>query len=78
MEFIASNSYTHETLSKDAEGGWYAVGLVEEDRQKWKVVQYSLCDGVNVRCSCTTFETIGILCKHALYMLKKKKVMELP
>lgn len=35
-------------------------------------------NGVHVRCSSVLFDTLGILCQHALYVLKKKKVMELP
>lgn len=34
MEFIASNNCAQETLSKDTEGGWYRVGLMEEDKKK--------------------------------------------
>lgn len=67
MEFVVSNNSTNETLNKDVGGGRYQVGLVEDER-KWKVVQYSLYDEVYVGCSCTMFETIGIPCKHALYI----------
>lgn len=56
---------------------WMVVGRWEEEKGKWKVVQYTTYDGVYVKCNCAMYETLGILCQHALYMLKKKKVMEL-
>ena len=33
---------------------------------------------VNVKCSCAKFETYGILCKHSMYVLKKRNVETLP
>lgn len=42
------------------------------------MVQYATYDGVYVKFNCAMYETLGIPCQHALYMLKKKKVMELP
>lgn len=72
-----SNNCTRETLSKTTSGGLYQVGLVEEDKQRCKVVEYSSICSIDVRCGCSMFETLGILCKHALCMLKKKKVLEL-
>lgn len=41
------------------------------------MVHYTAYDGVDVRCSCTLYEMLGILLQHALHVLKKKKVMEL-
>lgn len=75
-EFIASNNYNHETLNKDTCGGCYQV-FVEEDRQTWKVVYYTSYDAEYVSCGCVMFQML-ILCQHALYILNKKKVMELP
>lgn len=77
-EFIASNNCTHTTLNKDGCSGWYRVGHVDEDQRRWKVVQYTAYEGPFVRCSCALFETQGILCQHALYIMKKKKVVDLP
>lgn len=77
VEFVVSNNCTRETLSKTTSGGLYQVGLVEEDKQRRKVVEYSSTCSIDVRCGCSMFETLGILCKHALCMLKKKKVLEL-
>lgn len=77
-EFIASNGCRHETLTKDACSGLYRVGQMEDDRRKWQVVQFTAYEGFRVRCSCALSKTMGVLCQHALYVLKKKKVMELP
>lgn len=66
------------TTGMSESNGWYRVGRVEEDRKKWKAVHYTTYDGVHVRCSCAMYKLLGILCQHALYMLKKKKVMKLP
>lgn len=77
-EFIASNNCTHATLNKDGCSGWYRVGHVDEDQRRWKVVQYTAYDDPFVRCSCALFETAGILCQHALYIMRKKKVVVLP
>lgn len=35
-------------------------------------------DHVNVTCSCAKYETYGILCKHSLYVMKKRHVENLP
>lgn len=67
----------HETLNKDGSSWWYWVGCMEEEQRKWKVVNYTAYDGVSVKCSCALFETLRIMCQHALYVLKKKKVLEL-
>lgn len=45
----------------------------EMEASSVRLVQWGIC-----RCSCAMFETLGVLCQHALYILKKKKVMELP
>lgn len=78
MEFVASNNSIHETLNKDSCRGWYRVGRVEDDKRKCNMVQYpSYYGGIYIRCNSAIFETLGALCQHALYILKKNKVMEL-
>lgn len=77
-EFVASNNCIHETLRKDNGNGWCRVGCVEEERRKWKVVHFAAYNAVQVRCSCSMFETMGFLCQHSLYILKRKQVLEFP
>uniref|UniRef100_A0A7N0VE28 SWIM-type domain-containing protein n=1 Tax=Kalanchoe fedtschenkoi TaxID=63787 RepID=A0A7N0VE28_KALFE len=50
--------------------------FVGSDREQ-QTVEYDSEQQI-VRCSCAKFETDGILCKHALYILKKKKIKNLP
>lgn len=54
------------------------AGPVEDGKRKWKVVQYLSYNEIYLKCGCVMFETLGILCKHALFTLKKKKVMNFP
>lgn len=77
-EFIASNNCIHETLRKDNGNGCCRVGRVEEERRKQKVVHFAAYNAVQVRCSCSMFETMGFLCQHSLYILKRKQVLEFP
>lgn len=51
---------------------------MEEDKRKRKLIHYTAYERVHVRYNFSFYKMIGILCKHALYELKKKKVMELP
>ncbi|XP_071728514.1 uncharacterized protein [Rutidosis leptorrhynchoides] len=44
----------------------------------WRTVNIRFSDKLDVTCSYSKFETFGILCKHILYVLKKKHVENLP
>nr|KAJ0198302.1 hypothetical protein LSAT_V11C700351870 [Lactuca sativa] len=74
----ATQNLTHETLSKCTEEIKYRVGQVDIDKAHWRFVSYRFTNQVDVRCSCAKFETYGILCKHSLYMIKKRNVQTLP
>ncbi|GJT39547.1 FAR1-related sequence 5-like protein [Tanacetum coccineum] len=74
----ATNNLTHETKSKSSEQTSYWVGHVNVDKKYWRVVNYRLLDNLDVTCSCAMFETYGVLCKHILYVMKKKHVETLP
>lgn len=75
---LATSNYTHETLSKNSEVVTYRVGLVNVDKDLWRTVKYYTVEGFKAICSCSKFETHGILCKHILYVMKKKKIASLP
>ncbi|CAI9286766.1 unnamed protein product [Lactuca saligna] len=74
----ATQNLTHETLSKCTKEIKYRVGQVDIDKAHWRFVSYRFTNQVNVRCSCAKFETYGILCKHSLYVIKKRNVQTLP
>ncbi|GJR75310.1 FAR1-related sequence 5-like protein [Tanacetum coccineum] len=74
----ATNNLTHETLSKNSDEIIYRVGQVNIEKNHWRVVTFRLSNKVDITCSCAKFETHGMLCKHALYVLKKRHVETLP
>nr|GEW57602.1 hypothetical protein [Tanacetum cinerariifolium] len=74
----ATNNLTHNTLNKILEHVTYSVGQVNVEKKYWRTVNFSLLNKVDATCSCATFETYGILCKHILYVMKKKHAKTLP
>ncbi|KAK2965675.1 hypothetical protein RJ640_001095, partial [Escallonia rubra] len=74
----SSLNCAHETLTKEAHVITYIVGFIDDDKSRWRLVNYDNREGVRATCSCAKFETEGILCKHILYIMRKKKVMALP
>ncbi|KAK2972450.1 hypothetical protein RJ640_003876, partial [Escallonia rubra] len=77
-EWNASVGCSHIILSKEPNFTKYKVGLITVDKGKWRTVYYDSSKDVKVSCACAKFETAGILCKHILYVLKKKKMTNLP
>ncbi|XP_023754910.1 protein FAR1-RELATED SEQUENCE 5-like [Lactuca sativa] len=74
----ANNNLTHETLSKSIEESKYQVGRLDVDKTYWRIVTFRSLNQVSVTCSCAKYETHGILCKHSLYVMKKRHVQTLP
>ncbi|XP_021980604.1 protein FAR1-RELATED SEQUENCE 5-like [Helianthus annuus] len=74
----ATFNLTHETVSKNLEEIIYKVGQLGIDKIYWRNVTFRLSQKIDVTCSCAKFETYGILCKHILYVLKKRHVETLP
>ncbi|KAI3779313.1 hypothetical protein L2E82_08985 [Cichorium intybus] len=74
----ATNNLTHETLSKSTKEIKYRVGQLNVDKEHWRFVNFCFTNQVNITCSCAKFETYGILCKHSLYVIKKRHVQNLP
>nr|KAJ0194364.1 hypothetical protein LSAT_V11C800399740 [Lactuca sativa] len=74
----AITNLTHETIGKTTEESTYRVGQLDVDKKYWRIVTFRSLDQVSVTCSCAKYETNGILCKHSLYVMKKKHVKELP
>nr|GEW17229.1 hypothetical protein [Tanacetum cinerariifolium] len=74
----ATTNLTHETKRKSEEKSCYWVGRVNVDKKYWRIVNFCFVDDLDVTCSCAMFETYGILCKHILYVMKRKHVDTLP
>ncbi|XP_023765163.1 protein FAR1-RELATED SEQUENCE 5-like [Lactuca sativa] len=65
-------------IEAKAEESTYRVGQLDVDKKYWRIVTFHSLNQVSVTCSCCMYETNGILCKHSLYVMKKKHVQELP
>ncbi|XP_061343800.1 protein FAR1-RELATED SEQUENCE 5-like [Gastrolobium bilobum] len=74
----AIGDYFHEKISTDNNYTKYRVGSREVDKKWWAIVDYHLKETFTDRCSCAKFETMGILCRHILYIMKKKQMMTFP
>ncbi|XP_021971456.1 protein FAR1-RELATED SEQUENCE 5-like [Helianthus annuus] len=74
----ATFNLSHEKASKNLDEIVYKVGQLDIAKIYWRTVKFRLSPKIDVTCSCAKFETYGILCKHILYILKKKHVETLP
>ena len=71
-EWITTNNCRHEKLSKNVDSIRYRVGLMNVEKDLWRTVEFNILGDFQAKCSCAMFETRGILCKHILYVMKKK------
>nr|KAJ0207360.1 hypothetical protein LSAT_V11C500263510 [Lactuca sativa] len=74
----ATSNLTHETIRKGTEESTYRVGQLKVEKTYWRIVTFRFSNEVSVTCSCSKYETCGILCKHCLYVMKKRHVETLP
>ena len=58
-----------EELEHDGPGAKYLVGDFSESKDTWEKVSYEKSDELDVSCSCSLFETEGILCRHIMCIL---------
>ncbi|KAK2974287.1 hypothetical protein RJ640_016773 [Escallonia rubra] len=70
---LSSLNCAHETLTKEVELIKYTVGFIDDDKRRWRIVNYDNREGVRATRSCAEFETEGILCKKILYIMRKKE-----
>ncbi|GJY80344.1 FAR1-related sequence 5-like protein [Tanacetum coccineum] len=76
-EWKGSGDCGHEKISKVYDLVKYHVGFIKGNKEHWKTVGYKV--GLNfATCSCARFETCGILCKHILYIIKRKLLVFIP
>lgn len=74
----ASFDYFHEKILKMQSLIKYRVGSLKVDKEKWAIVDFHVFETFKATCSCAKFENWGILCKHILYIMKKKQVTTIP
>ncbi|KAK2979472.1 hypothetical protein RJ640_001356 [Escallonia rubra] len=78
-EWTGSFNCYHETLSKWEGVIIYSIGLVHMQKKCIRrTVEYNSLENVKATCTCGKFETYGILFKHILYIMRKKKLLTLP
>ncbi|KAK2969824.1 hypothetical protein RJ640_023553 [Escallonia rubra] len=78
-EWTGSFNYYHETLNKGEGVIIYSIGIVHmQEKCIRRTVEYNSLKNVKATCACGKFETYGILCKHILYIMRKKKRLTLP
>ncbi|GKE17125.1 FAR1-related sequence 5-like protein [Tanacetum coccineum] len=76
-EWKASGDCGHEKISKVYDLVKYRVGFIKGNKEHWKTVEYKVGSDF-ATCSCARFETCGILCKHILYIMKRKLLVSIP
>ena len=75
LEIASTLGVTHQDVYSDGESFTYEV--IEGGGHRVRVVRFNSSNNV-VTCSCKMFETLGLLCRHALRILIMKNVKELP
>ena len=69
--------YWADKVRKEGTVTTYIVGRATKEQIKWRTVSYD-SDGVVVSCECKHFEHVGLLCRHALCIMWKKHVAQIP
>ena len=75
LEITFTLVVTHQDVNSDGVSFTYEV--IEGGGRKVHVVYFNSSNNV-VTCNCKMFETLGLLCQHALRILIVKNVTELP
>ena len=75
LEITSTLGVTHQDVNSDGVSFTYEV--IEGGGRKVHVVYFNSSNNV-VTCNCKMFETLGLLCQHALQILIVKNVTELP
>ena len=75
VEFASTLGVTMEEVNYD--GVIRTYSLIEEGHQKVCTVQFNSLNN-DVTCSCKMFETLGLLCRHALRVINVKNITQVP
>ncbi|GAV61952.1 hypothetical protein CFOL_v3_05477, partial [Cephalotus follicularis] len=51
---------------------------IKSDKHQWKTVEFDWSGDILANFSCAKYETERLLCKHIMYMLRKKQVQTIP
>ncbi|GKA82044.1 FAR1-related sequence 5-like protein [Tanacetum coccineum] len=65
-------------ITKDSSLVQYRVGFLQGNVENWKVVECKIGSEFFATCSCAKFETFRILCKHILYIMRRKLLTIIP
>uniref|UniRef100_A0A7N0U5Y5 SWIM-type domain-containing protein n=1 Tax=Kalanchoe fedtschenkoi TaxID=63787 RepID=A0A7N0U5Y5_KALFE len=78
LEWRKSFDCIHQKSNKGINFVEYLVGKHGVDVKHWRTVNYESCGELSVKCACCKFEMEGILCKHILYIVRKKYLEVIP
>ncbi|KAL4625984.1 hypothetical protein ACB092_05G063800, partial [Castanea dentata] len=70
LEFASTLGVKIEEVNHD--GDLHTFALIEDYHQRVRTVQFNSLDNV-VTCSCKMFESLGLLCRHALRVINDEK-----
>uniref|UniRef100_A0A7N0ZSB2 SWIM-type domain-containing protein n=1 Tax=Kalanchoe fedtschenkoi TaxID=63787 RepID=A0A7N0ZSB2_KALFE len=77
-EWRKSFDCIHKTNNKGDNFVEYLVVRHSLDVNHWRIVNYLSSGDISIKCSCCKFEMEGILCKHILYIVRKKNLEVIP
>ena len=75
LEITSTLGVTHQDVNSD--GVSFTYEIIEGGGRRVHVVYFNSSNN-EITCSCKMFETLGLLCRHALQILIVKNVTELP
>ena len=75
LEITSTLGVTHQDVNSDGVSFTYEV--IEGGGWRVHVVHFNSSNN-EIMCSCKMFETLGLLCRHALRILIMKNITELP
>ena len=75
VEFASTLGVTMEEVNYD--GVIRTYSLIEEDHQRVRTVQFNSSNN-DVTCSCKMFDSLGLLCRHALQVINVKNITQVP
>uniref|UniRef100_A0A7N0T3U4 SWIM-type domain-containing protein n=1 Tax=Kalanchoe fedtschenkoi TaxID=63787 RepID=A0A7N0T3U4_KALFE len=78
LEWKKSFDYIHKKSNKGFNFAEYLVGKHGLDVKYWRLVKYKSDEDLSLECTCCKFEMEGILCKHILYIVRKKNLEVIP
>uniref|UniRef100_A0A7N0T3E6 SWIM-type domain-containing protein n=1 Tax=Kalanchoe fedtschenkoi TaxID=63787 RepID=A0A7N0T3E6_KALFE len=78
LEWKKSFDYIHKKSNKGFNFVECLVGKYGLDVKYWRLVNYKSDKDLSLKCTCCKFEMEGILCKHILYIVRKKNLEVIP